>query len=117
VTVGAACGSFTDCQGCASQVGCGWCAATLRCEISQGEGSAQSPCARPDFKTWTGSCDGFCASHNGSCTDCASQYGCGWCASAPDVQCLEAGSDWSQPAAASCAYADWSFTPSYCEPE
>lgn len=106
------CSSFTGCEACTVHYGCGFCAATGRCEALSGRGSVDSSCPG-SLATWTGSCSGFCAQHSESCADCASQYGCGWCASGTG-QCLELSTDDDQPASGSCLYADWSVTPSYC---
>ena len=108
------CSSFAGCEACTVQYGCGFCAATGRCEAQSGSASADSSCPG-SLATWTGSCSGFCAQHSGSCVDCASQYGCGWCSSGTG-QCLELGHDDDQPATGSCRNADWSVTPSYCPP-
>jgi hypothetical protein len=109
----APCASFTGCAACTAHAGCGFCATTGRCETQAASGSVESRCAASAFAAWPGSCDGTCAGHSSSCADCASQPGCGWCASAA-TPCLEASHDFAQPADASCAYADWSFTPDYC---
>jgi hypothetical protein len=106
------CSSFTSCDACARH-GCGFCATTGRCEPPASAGSAVSSCPAAEFATWSGSCPGFCAAHGANCTECASQFGCGWCASGGG-QCLEASHNYGQPEGASCAYADWSFTPAYC---
>jgi hypothetical protein len=108
------CSTFTGCETCTSHAGCGFCAATGRCEAQGASGSAESSCPASSFATWPGSCPGFCAPHNGSCTECASQPGCGACSTGGVTQCLEASHDYAHPAAATCAYADWSFTPAYC---
>jgi hypothetical protein len=110
----APCASFTSCATCAGHAGCGFCATTGRCETQAASGSVESQCAASAFATWPGSCSGSCAGHSGSCTDCASQPGCGWCASGATSPCLEASRNYAQPATESCAYADWSFTPDYC---
>jgi hypothetical protein len=110
----APCASFTSCEACAAHAGCGFCATTGRCETQAASGSVESRCAVSAFATWPGSCSGSCAGHSGSCADCASQPGCGWCASGGATACLEASHDFAEPATASCAYADWSFTPAYC---
>ena len=110
----APCASFSDCETCTSHEGCGFCASNGRCETQAASGSVESRCAATAFATWPGSCSGTCAGHSGSCADCASQPGCGWCASGGATACLEASHDQSEPATASCAYADWSVTPAYC---
>jgi hypothetical protein len=112
---GDACSTFTGCEACAGHAGCGFCAKTGRCEAQGASGSAESNCPASSFATWPGSCSGFCAGHSGSCTDCASQPGCGWCGGPGGAgQCMEADRDYAHPAAGTCAYADWSFTPAYC---
>lgn len=108
------CSSFTDCASCTAHSGCGFCASSGKCEAEGASGSAESSCAGSSFATWPGSCPEFCAAHSGSCADCASQPGCGWCASASGPRCLEASQNYAEPAHAACAYADWSFTPDYC---
>jgi hypothetical protein len=113
VVVGDPCSRFTTCETCARQAGCGFCSTTGTCEAEGPSGSAESSCSGSSFATWLGSCEGFCASHSGSCTDCAAQPGCGWC-STGQPQCVEASHDTYQPLSGSCAYADWSFTPGYC---
>jgi hypothetical protein len=110
--VGAPCSSFTGCEACSSRVGCGFCTTTGRCEAEGADGSADG-CPASSFARWPGSCRGFCAGH-GSCSDCSSQAGCGWCSSGGTMQCVEASHDNGHPEAGSCAYADWSFTPEYC---
>jgi len=109
----APCASFTDCGACTAHAGCGFCATSGRCETQTTAGSLESRCAASAFATWPASCAGACAGHSGSCADCASHDGCGWCASAA-TPCLEASRDFAAPASASCAYADWSFTTNYC---
>lgn len=110
--VGEPCSSFHDCASCTAHAGCGYCGESGRCEAEGAAGSAESSCAGASFATWPGSCSGFCAGHSGSCTDCASQPGCGWCGSSN--ACMEASHEYSHPQAGTCAYADWSFTPDYC---
>jgi hypothetical protein len=111
--VGDPCSRFTTCEACTGEVGCGFCASSGKCEAQGGAtSSAESSCSGSSFATWPGSCKGFCAS-SGSCTDCASQPGCGWC-NTGQPQCVEASHDTGQPLSGSCAYADWSFTPDYC---
>ena len=106
----------TTCEDCASQIGCGFCSSNGQCMPDGIGGSADGSCSGSAFARWPGSCLGFCARFSGSCTDCSSQAGCGWCASGGTGQCLEAGDTYAGPAAASCAYADWAFTPDYCSP-
>lgn len=108
------CSSFLNCQACTSHLGCGYCGETGRCAVEGPSGPADGSCPASSFETWPGSCDGLCAGHSTSCTDCASQPGCGWCASGDGPHCVEASHDYAEPAHASCAYADWSFTPAYC---
>lgn len=110
--VGDDCASYAGCEDCTARTGCGFCATTGKCE-SQGEaGSADSACPASAFAIWPGSCPGFCAART-TCADCASQPGCGWCGGAAP-RCVEADHDTAQPRDASCDYADWSFSPSYC---
>jgi hypothetical protein len=113
--VGAPCSTFTTCTSCAAQSGCGFCTTTGRCEAEGVAGSAESSCSGSAFARWPGSCGGFCAGHSGTCQDCSSQTGCGWCATSTP-RCLEASDAYSGPASGSCAYADWAFTPDYCTP-
>jgi hypothetical protein len=114
VVAGDPCSSFTTCEACTSEFGCGFCASSGKCEAMGGpSSSAQSSCSGGSFATWPGSCKGFCASHGGSCVDCSSQPGCGWCSSG-QPQCVEASHDTGQQASGSCPYADWNFTPDYC---
>jgi hypothetical protein len=116
VVAGEACSRFTTCEDCTSEIGCGFCASSGRCEAMGGPASsAQSSCSGGSFATWPGSCKGFCASHSGSCGDCSVQPGCGWCSSG-QPQCVEASHDTGQQASGSCPYADWNFTPDYCSP-
>ena len=107
------CSTFTRCETCASH-GCGFCTTTGRCETVGASGSAESSCPASSFATWPGSCPGFCGGHSASCTECASQPGCGACTAGGVTKCLEASHDYSHPATSTCAYADWSFTPGYC---
>jgi hypothetical protein len=112
--VGDPCSRFTTCEACTAELGCGFCSSSGKCEAQGGpSSSAQSGCSGSSFATWPGSCKGFCASHSGSCTDCASLPGCGWC-STGQPQCVEASHETGQQASGSCPYADWSFTPDYC---
>jgi hypothetical protein len=113
---GNACSSFTGCENCTAHIGCGFCASSGKCEAESSSGSAESSCSASSFATWSGSCPGLCASHNASCTDCASQPGCGWCASGGATHCVEASHETGLPESGSCPYADWSFTPDYCSP-
>jgi hypothetical protein len=112
--VGDACSSFTDCEACSAHAGCGFCATTGRCEAQGRGGAAKSGCRASSFATWPGSCPGFCERYTSGCSECASQPGCGWCATGGAPHCLEASQSYSEPAAGSCAYADWSFTAAYC---
>jgi hypothetical protein len=112
--VGDECKTFTSCEDCTARTGCGFCAATGRCEAQGEAGSADSACPASSFATWPGSCPGFCAAR-ATCADCSSQPGCGWCGGATP-HCVEADHDTAQPRDASCDYADWSFSPSYCPP-
>jgi hypothetical protein len=107
------CASYAGCADCSSHLGCGFCTTTGKCESQSADGSADSSCPVAAFATWPGSCPGFCAPHSASCTDCASQPGCGWCAGGAPA-CMEASHEYSHPETGTCAYADWSFTPSYC---
>jgi hypothetical protein len=112
--VGEPCSAFTSCEDCASHVGCGFCTSTGQCMPDGIGGSADGTCSGSAFAGWPGACRGFCAGHGGSCADCSSQGGCGWCASGGTGQCLEASDSFASPAAATCPYADWAFTPDYC---
>jgi hypothetical protein len=112
--VGEPCATFTTCEDCASQLGCGFCTSNGKCMPDGIGGSADGSCSGSAFAKWPGSCRGVCARFGGSCTDCSSQAGCGWCAAGGTGQCLEAGDHYAGPAAATCAYADWAFTPDYC---
>ncbi len=112
--VGEPCSQFTTCEACTSEVGCGFCASSGKCEPQGGEtSSAVSSCSGGSFATWPGSCPGFCAQFSDSCGDCTSEVGCGWCASG-STRCVEASHDTGLQASGSCPYADWSFTPQYC---
>lgn len=111
--IGDPCAAFTTCEDCSSHIGCGFCTSTGRCQPDGLEGSADGSCPASSFARWPGSCGGFCGGHNGSCTDCTAQAGCGWCATGGG-RCLEASADFAGPAGTSCAYADWAFTPQYC---
>jgi hypothetical protein len=112
--VGEQCSRFTTCETCTAEFGCGFCASSGKCEALGGPtSSAESSCSGSSFATSPGSCKGFCASHSGSCTDCASQPGCGWCSSG-QPQCVEISQDTGQQLSGSCPYADWSATPDYC---
>jgi hypothetical protein len=108
--VGDPCSSFTSCTSCSAQLGCGFCASTGACESI-----GNSSCSSSAFALSPGSCDGFCASHGATCASCAALPGCGWCDSSGG-HCLEIARDGGGPAHASCAYADWNATPSYCSP-
>lgn len=112
VRVAEPCSSHATCDTCATQ-GCGWCAATGRCELAGDGRSAESDCAGEDWAPWLGACPGVCASHAGSCADCASTGGCGWC---EGVGCLPAGGNGSHSLDGACTGAAWSFVPAYCPP-
>ena len=112
--VGAPCASFTGCQACTAQPGCGFCATSGRCENIGASGSADSACPAASFAEGLGDCPGYCASHNGSCTDCASQPGCGWCDAGAASQCVGIDRETLLPANNACSYASWDLTPSYC---
>ena len=115
VIAGDPCTSFSfDCVTCTTHTGCGFCESSGRCEAMGATGSAESSCSAKSFATWPGSCPGVCASHARSCLDCATQIGCGWCASGDATGCMEASHDYSHPETGACAYADWSFSPNYC---
>lgn len=112
--VGEPCSRFTTCETCSAELGCGFCESSGKCEAVGGlTSSAESSCSGSSFATAPGSCKGFCAGHSGSCTDCASQPGCGWCSSG-QPQCVETSPDTGQQLSGSCPYADWSATPEYC---
>ncbi|HEX7841531.1 MAG TPA: hypothetical protein VF469_28865 [Kofleriaceae bacterium] len=112
--VGAPCASFTGCQACTSQPGCGFCATTGRCENIGASGSADSSCPAASFAQGLGDCPGYCAAHNGSCVDCASQPGCGWCDAGAASQCVSVDHKTLLPANNACSYASWDLTPDYC---
>jgi hypothetical protein len=114
--VGEPCSTFAFCDDCSSRIGCGYCKDTDRCLPDGIGGSADGSCSGSSFAHWPGSCPGFCARYSGSCAECASQPGCGWCGSGDSGQCLEANDNFAGPATATCAYADWAFTPEYCSP-
>jgi len=109
VTIDPPCSAHTNCEECGHR-GCGWCAATGRCEVAGALGSAESTCAGSDWAPWPGACSGFCSPH-ASCTDCAAQTGCGWC---EGVGCLPAATDYDGSADGTCRGLAWSFLPSYC---
>jgi hypothetical protein len=111
---GKPCSQFTTCDACTAEFGCGFCASSGKCEAMGGPtSSAESSCSGAGFATWPGSCKGWCAMFSDSCGDCASQPGCGWCASG-NPQCVEASHDTGQQLSGSCPYADWDFSPDYC---
>jgi hypothetical protein len=112
--VDVACSTFPTCESCSAHIGCGFCATTGRCETEGVSGSAESACPPSSFATWPGSCGSFCATRNNSCAECSSLAGCGWCNSGDAMHCLEASHEQGHPASATCADADWSFTPDYC---
>jgi hypothetical protein len=111
---GEPCSQFTTCDACTSELGCGFCLSSGKCEPQGGaSSSAASSCSGSSFATWPGSCKGFCAQFSDSCGDCTSEVGCGWCASGTP-HCVEASHETGQPESGSCPYADWSFIPDYC---
>ncbi len=112
--VGDPCASFSGCQACTAQPGCGFCATTGRCENRGASGSADSSCPAASFAQVMGDCPGFCASHAGSCADCASQPGCGWCDAGAASQCVAVDHETEMPASNACGYASWDLTPGYC---
>ncbi len=112
--VGAPCASFSGCLACTAQPGCGFCATSGRCENIGASGSADSACPAASFAEGAGDCPGYCAAHNGSCTDCASQPGCGWCNAGASSQCVEIDHKTLLPVNNACSYANWELTPSYC---
>jgi hypothetical protein len=112
--VGDPCASFSGCLACTAQPGCGFCAATGRCENRGASGSADSSCPAASFAQSLGDCPGYCASHGGSCIDCASQPGCGWCDAGAASQCVAFDHKTDLPANNACSYASWDLTPSYC---
>jgi hypothetical protein len=107
---GEPCSQFTTCDACTSELGCGFCLSSGKCEPQGG-----ASCSGGSFATWPGSCKGFCAQFSDSCGDCTSEVGCGWCASGIP-HCVEASHETGQPESGSCPYADWSFIPDYCSP-
>jgi hypothetical protein len=112
--VGEQCSQFTTCETCTAEFGCGFCASSGKCEALGGPtSSGESSCSGSSFATAPGSCPGFCAGHSGSCSDCASQLGCGWCNSG-QPQCVAISPETGQQLSGSCPYADWSATPEYC---
>jgi hypothetical protein len=112
--IGDPCSSFTGCQACAAQPGCGFCASTGRCENLGASGSADSSCSSASFARSLGDCPGYCAAHNGSCGDCASQPGCGWCDTGAASRCVAFDHDTLLPVNNACSYASWDLTPGYC---
>jgi hypothetical protein len=111
-----ACSTFPTCESCSAHIGCGYCTTNGKCETEGVSGSSESDCPPSAFSTWPGSCGNFCAIHSGSCAECSSQAGCGWCNAGDGMHCLEASHDQGHPQSATCAPADWSFTPDYCPP-
>ena len=114
VVVGGACASFTDCASCTRSFGCGWCGTSGRCEIAAATGSADSMCRGADWLLTATMCDNGCASHGASCTECASQEGCGWCATSTGNHCLATSDDSATSRDGSCSGAAWSGQQSYC---
>jgi hypothetical protein len=112
--VGDRCASFSGCGACTAQPGCGFCATTGRCENAGASGSADSACPATSFAQGLGDCPGYCASHSGSCLDCASQPGCGWCDAGAASQCVAIDHKTLLPAGNACSYASWDLTPDYC---
>jgi hypothetical protein len=112
--VGEPCASFSGCLACTAQPGCGFCATSGRCELIGASGSADSSCSGTAFAEGLGSCPGYCASHGGSCVDCASQPGCGWCDGGATGQCVELDSKTLLPVNNACSYESWDLTPDYC---
>jgi len=112
--VGDPCASFSGCGACTTQPGCGFCATTGRCENVGASGSADSSCPAASFARSLGDCPGFCASHGGSCIDCASQPGCGWCDAGAASQCVAVDHETLLPVDNACSYASWDLTPGYC---
>jgi len=113
VNVGPPCSTYSTCETCAQQGGCGWCGTTGTCEAQDESGSGGS-CPASSLATWPGSCSDFCAAHGDTCIDCSMQVGCGWCDGDGAPRCLEADRVSYQARDGSCSYASWSFTPSYC---
>ncbi|HEX8113857.1 MAG TPA: hypothetical protein VF516_39265 [Kofleriaceae bacterium] len=112
--VGDPCASFSGCEACTAQPGCGFCATTGRCENRGASGSADSSCPAASFARSLGDCPGFCASHAGSCVDCASQPGCGWCDAGAASQCVAIDHKTDLPANNACSYESWDLVPDYC---
>lgn len=112
--VGAPCASFTGCEACTAQFGCGFCATTGRCEDVGASGSADSACPAASFAEGLGDCPGYCAAHSGSCQDCASQPGCGWCDAGAASRCVGFDHETLLPLENACPYANWDLTPGYC---
>jgi hypothetical protein len=112
--VGDPCASFSGCEACTAQIGCGFCATTGRCENRDTSGSIDSACPATSFAQALGDCPGYCASHAGSCVDCASQAGCGWCDAGAASQCVAVDHKTRLPANNACSYASWDLTPDYC---
>jgi hypothetical protein len=108
------CSTFSGCESCSAHIGCGFCTTTGKCETEGINGSSESDCPPSAFSTWPGSCGNFCAIHSGNCAECSSQAGCGWCSAGDGMHCMEASHDQGHPQSATCAPADWSFTPDYC---
>jgi hypothetical protein len=108
------CSASTDCWECTRNLGCGFCAATGRCETAGANGSLESSCAATSFATRPGSCPGFCAHFSASCGGCTVEPGCGWCDSGGAGRCLEASPGLSQPLDGACPSADWSASLGYC---
>jgi hypothetical protein len=112
--VGDPCASFTGCEACTAQIGCGFCATTGRCENVGASGSADSACPVASFAEGLGDCPGYCAAHSESCQDCASQPGCGWCDAGAASRCVGIDRETLLPQDNACPYASWDLTPGYC---
>lgn len=112
VVVGDECGTFTDCESCAAQYACGWCASSGRCENGSRSGMWDGSCR--DWAPWRGACPGFCERHNASCVECAGQTGCGWCNAGGVGRCMPADLNGSRSADGTCSGNEWSFVTTYC---
>lgn len=101
------CASRTDCGGCTTTPGCGWCRSSLTCM----SGSPTGPATGRTCDSWAGtrsSCANPSDSCNssGNCATCTLRSNCGWCS---DSDSCHRGTS-SGPADRACDRGDWEWS-------
>lgn len=101
------CVSRTECGGCTTTPGCGWCRSSLSCM----PGTPSGPTMGRTCPSWAGS-RSSCANpsdscnSSGNCASCTQRAGCGWCS---DSDTCHSGTS-SGPNDRACGGGDWDWS-------